>query len=49
MGFMRVGSRREPIQMADRLEFVAPIAQWIEHWFPKPGVACSSHAGSAMF
>src|SRR5580765_3346744 len=27
----------------------APIAQWIEHWFPKPGVACSSNAGRAIF
>ena len=25
----------------------APVAQWIEQRFPKPQVACSTHAGGA--
>ena len=29
---------------------VAPVAQRIEHWFPKPGVGCSSHLrGTTIF
>jgi hypothetical protein len=27
----------------------APVAQGIEHWFPKPGVAGSNPAGGAGF
>ena len=26
----------------------APVAQWIEQRFPKPQVACSTHAGGAI-
>ena len=27
-----------------RIDGPAPVAQWIEQWFPKPCVACSNHA-----
>jgi hypothetical protein len=29
--------------------YYAPVAQWIEYWFPKPGVGCSSHLRGAKF
>ena len=34
--------RRDP---ADRIQALAPVAQWIEYWPPKPGVAGSIPAG----
>ena len=29
------------------IRFYAPVAQWIEHWPPEPGVAGSNPAGRA--
>ena len=41
------GAAREARDPADRIGPLAPVAQWIEYWPPKPGVAGSIPAGRA--
>lgn len=45
----RFGGCRKTLFYDSIIDILAPVAQGIEQWFPKPCVGCSIHLGRAIF